>query len=180
MWWEKWSIVTLKIQSPINQQTKHFGFVSLHPARRLIPGIASRCVWTSCFDRARRADERRIWLRRACRADVRPACRGMARLADPCRRTCFVKVGTRTCLHMRDGMCSFSNRWQRSGDWREKTEDGGERKGGRKRLVFPTSLLVFMTFAFYLPLTSAWGPKRGKPLLLFVSGQWFDTVSASA
>lgn len=96
----------------------------------------------------------------AClQADVRPACREMARLDDPYRRTCLAKVGPWTCLHMRDSMCSFSNRWQRSGDWREKTE----REKGGQSVVFPSSLLVFMTFVFYLPLTTAWVPKRGKP-----------------
>lgn len=117
--------------------------------------------------------------RRALGLTSGPACRTMAQLNDPYRRTCFVKVGTRTCLHMRDGMCSFSNRWQRSGDCREKTEDrvrGGEE--GDSLWFLP--LLFFMTFAFYLPLTTAEGPKRGKPCFLFASSWWFDTVSASA
>lgn len=40
-----------------------------------------------------------------------------------------------------------------------------ERKKQKKAPQFaasPNSLLVFMTFAFYLPLTTAWGLKRGK------------------
>lgn len=43
-------------------------------------------------------------------------------------------------------------------------------------MVFPSSRLY--DFAFYLPLATAWGLKRGKPL--FVSRRWFDTVSASS
>lgn len=80
------------------------------------------------------------------RADVRPVCREMARSDESCRRTCSAEVGTRTGLRMRGGMCSFSNRWQRSGDWREKTKDG-ERRG--QDVVFSSSpLTVDADFVF--------------------------------
>lgn len=51
--------------------------------------------------------------------------------------------------------------------WLEEAAKDGERKEKKKNkapkfVASPNSLLVFMTFAFYLPLTTAWGLKRGK------------------
>ncbi len=111
-------------------------------------------------------------------ADVRPAWREMARLDDPYRRTCFAKVGTRTCLHMRDGMCSFSNRWQRSGDWREKTEDRVREGGTVCGFSFFPSCLY--DFCFLFTPYHCLGTKTWQTLFLFVSRRWFDIVSASA
>lgn len=148
--------MTFQIQSPATQQTRPHQTNSHRPS-------ASE----ACFDCARRSCEwwtgprREVRRVRASGLTSGPACREMARSADPRRRTRFARVGTRTCPHMRAGMCSFSNRWQRSGDWREKTEDTA-REGGGQSVVPPSPRLVFMTFAFYLPLTTARGPKRGK------------------
>lgn len=49
-----------------------------------------------------------------------------------------------------------------------------ERRRRRQAVAFPSSLLVFITFALYLFLTAAEGLKRGNP------SRGFDTVSASA
>lgn len=86
------------------------------------------------------------------------------------RHACMSRGGTVGWVPQKDMLCQtrdedvpphesrhvffFSNRWQRSGDWREKTR---VREGGQSA-VFPFSPLVFMTFTFYLPLTAAWGP----------------------
>lgn len=92
--------------------------------------------------------------------------RGVAWLDASCRRKWFTEVRTRTCLRMRDSMCSFSNRWQRSGDWREETEDKvGE---GGQSVVFPFSSLIFKPFIYLLAL--AW------TLLLCVTRWCFDTA----
>lgn len=113
----------------------------------------------------------------AClQADVRPACREMARLDDPYRRTCLAKVGPWTCLHMRDSMCSFSNRWQRSGDWREKTE----REKGGQSVVFSLFSSRIYDFCFLFTPYHCLGTETWQTLFLFVSRRWFDTVSASA
>lgn len=182
-------IVTFQIQSALthddlHRTNSHFSFQSLFIWLQTNPTHQSRCVWKGlfglCTSEMWMVDLARRWGEAFLRADVRPGMsREMARLDDSYRRTCFAKVGIGTCLHMRDGMCSFSNRWQRSGDWREKTEDRVREKGWQS-VVFPSSLLVFMTLAFYLPLTAAWGPKRGKILFLFVPRRWFGTVTASS
>lgn len=166
--------MTCQISTP-TQQTKHgpikqFTFTVCHSSSRcrLIAHIICKA-----FKRAflivhvRAVNSGFDWAQGdAClRADVRPACRYMARLDDPYRRTCFAKVGTRTCLHMRDCMCSFSNRWHALRRLEGEDRRQSERRGNSlwfSPLLF-SSLLVFMTFAFYLPLTTAWGPKRGKP-----------------
>lgn len=113
------------------------------------------------------------------RADVRPACWEMARSDAPCRRARFVKVGTGTRLHRRAGMCCFSNRWQRSGDCRERTEDRVGRRGDDLWVFFPLFPSHLYDFCILFTHNHCLGTETWQILFLFVSRQWFDIVSAS-
>lgn len=119
-----------------------------------------RCLWAGCFDCARRADEWRILAER----EVKRACRlTSGRHVERWHGWMIPTEGLGRASTWETACALFSNRWQHSGDWREKTEDrvgeGGTNCGG---FFSPSSPLIFMTFAFYLPLTTAWGLKRGK------------------
>lgn len=61
---------------------------------------------------------------------------------------------------MRDSMCSFFQQMAalRQLEGKDRMGEGGTNCG----FFSPSSPLIFMTFAFYLPLTTAWGLKRGK------------------
>lgn len=150
-------MLTRQISSPVTQLTKHDPIKQIHisvchSSSLLQSNLTHQpwCVWTACFD----CQSCEWWIWPGARWGVPagwrqcPACRVMAWLDDPSRRTCFAKVGTKTCLHMRGGMCSFSNRWQRSGDWREKTR---VREGGTV-CGFLFSSLWLLLFIYPLPL----------------------------
>lgn len=154
--------LTFQIQSPITQQARpfqtnsHFSlspFISLHTNGTHQAWLAwTGSVLTSHvravnggFGRAR--GEACPW------ADVRPASREMARSDESCRGTCSAEAGTRTGLHMRGGMCCFSNRWQRSGDGREKTKDG---ERGDRTWSFPSLLSPDWTQTLFLSLWRWW------------------------
>lgn len=112
-------------------------------------------------------------------ADVRPACWEMARLNDPYRRTCFVKVGPRTCLHMRDGMCSFFQQMAalRRLEGKDRRQSG--RRGDKLWGFFPLFSHLY-DFCFLFTPNHCLGTETWQNLFLFVSRQWFDIVSASA
>lgn len=126
----------------------------------------SRCLWVGCFDCARRADEWRILaerkVKRACRLTSGRHVERWHGWMIPTEGHALLKLGLGRASTWETACALFSNRWQRSGNWREKTEDRMGEGGTNCGFFSPSSPLIFMTFAFYLPLTTAWGLKRGK------------------
>lgn len=154
--------LTFQIQSAITQRARpyrtnsHFSlslFISL--IAHISPGLFERDLFWLCTSELWMGSSAGARGEACLRADVMPACREVARLDESRRRTCSAKLGTRTCLHMRVGMCSFFQ--QMAALRRLEGEDKSERRGTVCGLSLFSSRLYDFHFLF-TPYRSL-GPK---------------------
>lgn len=136
-----------------------------------------------CFDCARRKRWMWIWLggrevRRACGLTSSRHVERWHGWMIPTEGHALLKLGlgrastweTACVLFPTDGSAPEAGRRRQKTEWEKREQP----------VVFPSSLLIFMTFAFVFTPYHRLGTKTWQSLFLFVSRQWFDTVSASA
>lgn len=172
--------LTFQIQSAITQRARpyrtnsHFSlslFISL--IAHISPGLFERDLFWLCTSELWMVSSAGARGEACLRADVMPACREVARLDESRRRTRSAKLGTRTCLHMRVGMCSFfptDGSAPATGGRRQEWEKGDSLRS----FPFLLSSLWLSLFIYPLPQPGA------QTLFLCLSRWWFDTVCASS